>query len=49
MLVQQPAARKAKLVRQVLVQKKKRFIQVLYLGEWWTPISKINSPSCSSL
>ena len=40
----------AKLMRQVLVQKEKSFIQVpCNLGEWWTPISKTNSSSCSSL
>ena len=36
-----PVAIKAKLVRQMLVKKKRGFIQVLQcLGKWQTPISK---------
>lgn len=39
-----PASTKAKLMRQVLVQKERGSIQVpCDLGEWWTPISKTNS------
>ena len=39
MEVWMPATKKAKLVRQVLVQREKSFIQVLHdLGEWWTPV-----------
>ena len=42
-----PVTTKAKLVRQVLVQREKSFIQVLHdLGEWWTPVWKTISPFC---
>ena len=42
------SSEKARLMRQVLVQKE-RFTQVQHnLGEWWTPVSKTTSSSCSS-
>lgn len=46
--VQLPAATKGKLVRQVQVKKERDFIQVpCDRGEWWTPVFKTISPSCS--
>ena len=42
-----PATTKAQLMRQMLVQKERGFIQVLhYLEEWQTPFPKLISSFC---
>ena len=47
MEVQLPVSIEANLVRQMLVKKERRFIQVLCsLGEWLTPVSKPSSSFC---